>query len=143
MKLTIKANVAQPRKAVFKGFNASLFNQLAPPFPPVKLIHFGGSKTGDEVILELNFFLFKQRWVSKIIDDNENEVQTWFVDQGTTLPFFLTRWTHRHIIQDTQSGSIIIDQITYDSYPILKWLLWPILYFQFSYRIKIYQRLFS
>ena len=143
MKVTIKTYIQQKRDVVFSKFNASLFEVLAPPFPPVKLCHFGGCRSGDEVVLELNFIIFKQKWISKITKDGTKETQTWFIDEGIKLPFFLKKWTHRHVIQDTPSGCVIVDLIEYDSYPILKWILWPILYLQFAYRRPIYKQFFS
>ena len=142
MKLKIITSVNKSRKDVVAKFNQTLFNKLSPPFPPVKLTRYDGSKTGDIVKLELNFILFKQKWVSEIIDHGENESETFFIDKGTTLPFFLTAWKHKHIIRDHTDGCLIIDDISFDSYPVIKWLLWPVLYLQFLYRIPIYKRYF-
>ncbi|MEQ9147306.1 MAG: hypothetical protein RLP13_03440 [Cytophagales bacterium] len=88
MKLYIKTTVKQPILKVWEGFDESLFVKLAPPFPSVKLLQFDGSKKGDRVGLELNFLLFRQKWVSDIIDHNENEDQIFFIDKGVILPFF-------------------------------------------------------
>tara|TARA_A100001015_G_scaffold158994_2_gene176635 strand:- start:54 stop:485 length:432 start_codon:yes stop_codon:yes gene_type:complete len=143
MKLKIITKLQKSRKIVVDGFNQTLFDTLSPPFPPVKVTRYDGSKTGDIVELELNFFIFKQKWISTIIDHGANEKETWFVDKGTTLPFFLTGWHHKHIIQETPTGSSIIDDIEYKSYPILEWVLFPVLYLQFLYRIPIYKSYFK
>ena len=89
MKINIETAVEKDFLQVKEGFNESLFTKLSPPFPPVRLIRFDGSKKGDLVSLELDFLLFKQKWTSLIIEDHTNEKEFFFVDQGTELTFFL------------------------------------------------------
>ena len=43
MKLILKTNVKQSPQQVWAGFNQSLFEKLAPPFPRVRLLRFDGS----------------------------------------------------------------------------------------------------
>jgi hypothetical protein len=73
MKLTLQTRVEQDYLSVKKGFDQTLFQKLSPPFPPVKLLRFDGSSTGDLVVLELNFLFFKQRWTSEITEDSTEE----------------------------------------------------------------------
>jgi hypothetical protein len=87
MNLIIETPVKQDYLKVKEGFDEKLFTRLSPPFPPVKLIKFDGSKKGDVVSLELNFLLFKQKWTSLITEDQTNEKEFFFVDEGTELPF--------------------------------------------------------
>ena len=143
MKFCIKTSLLQSKDIVVSGFNKSLFDAVSPPFPPVKVIRYDGSQTGNIVELELNFFVFKQRWVSQIRDHGETKQTTWFIDEGTTLPFFLTYWRHTHKIHKTQTGSVIEDHVEFKSYPILDILLFPLLYLQFLYRIPRYRAFFN
>lgn len=144
MEIKIKTSVGQDYLSVKEGFQASLFKKLSPPFPPVKLIRFDGSENGDIVSLELNFILFKQKWVSKITEDRTTEEEFYFIDEGIELPFFLKSWKHKHRIINTSEGSIIQDEISYEApFKLLTWLLYPGMILQFAYRIPIYRKVFK
>jgi ligand-binding SRPBCC domain-containing protein len=143
-RILLKTTVRQNAQQVWAGFDATLFERLAPPFPPVKLLRFDGSKTGDIVSLELNFGFFKQRWTSHISDHQEGVTQFFFIDEGVELPFFLKSWKHLHRIEALPGGgSEISDDIHYEApNVVLSYLLWPMLYLQFWYRKPIYRRIF-
>lgn len=144
MKLIIDTPVNQDYLSVKKGFDEKLFTRLSPPFPPVKLERFDGSKKGDLVSLELDFLLFKQKWTSLITDDQTNDQEFYFVDEGTELPFFLKKWTHKHRIIKKGDQSIIRDEIEYEGpFKIMTWLLFPALWGQFMYRKPIYKKVFA
>lgn len=144
MKITLETQVQQDYLKVKEGFNKSLFFKLSPPFPPVKLLRFDGSKKGDIVSLELNFIFFRQKWTSEIIEDQTNDKEFYFVDEGVELPFFLKEWRHKHRIIQSDGGSIIRDEINYKSgFSLLTLLLYPVLYLQFLYRKPIYMKIFK
>lgn len=144
MKIIIESAVEQNYLHVKEGFNESLFKKLAPPFPPVKLLRFDGSSTGDVVSLELNFIFFKQRWTSDIVEDHTSEDEFYFVDKGVELPFFLKEWEHKHRIIKNGAGSIIRDEINFKGpVGLLTVLLYPALYLQFLYRKPIYKKIFA
>lgn len=143
MKINISTKVEKSYLEVKEGFNDSLFLKLNPPFPPVKLLRFDGSSKGDIVILELNLLLFKQKWVSEITDDHTDDREFYFIDEGTTLPFFLKEWKHKHRIIKQEKGSVIKDEIEFQGPAgILTLLLYPVLYIQFLYRKPVYQKIF-
>lgn len=143
MKINISTKVEKSYLEVKEDFNDSLFLKLNPPFPPVKLLRFDGSSKGDIVILELNLLLFKQKWVSEITDDHTDDQEFYFIDEGTTLPFFLKKWKHKHRIIKQEKGTIIKDEIEYQGpVGILTLLLYPVLYLQFLYRKPVYQKIF-
>lgn len=144
MKVTITTPVEQSYLEVKEGFNETLFTQLSPPFPPVRLLRFDGSKKGDFVSLELNFIFFKQKWTSEIMEDVLTDAEFYFVDQGVELPFFLKEWKHTHRILKHGDGAIIRDEIEYKApFFLLTWLLYPSMLVQFWYRTPIYQRIFK
>jgi ligand-binding SRPBCC domain-containing protein len=145
MRITISTKVKRHFLEVKEGFNQELFSSLSPPFPPVSLLRFDGSKKGDIVSLELNFFLFKQIWTSEITEDKTDEGEFFFVDKGVKLPFFLGAWEHKHrLIKIGVSETEIRDEINYQgAIRLLTPLLYPILYLQFLYRKPIYKRIFS
>ncbi len=144
MKLTIETSVAQSYLQVKEGFNESLFKKLSPPFPPVKLLRFDGSKKGDLVTLELNFIFFKQRWTSEIVEDQTDAGEFFFIDKGIELPFFLKDWRHKHRVINKGAQTIIRDEIAYEApFALLTWLLYPALLLQFAYRKPIYKKIFS
>ena len=143
MRLQITTTVSADLKKVKAGFNESLFLSLNPPFPPVKLLEFGGCKKGDRVSLDLNFILFRQQWTSLITSDEESDKEWFFVDEGIQLPFFLTSWKHKHIV--IQNGNTrIIDDIQFSTgWLLFDYLIYPILWLQFAYRKPIYKKRFS
>lgn len=144
MKINIETKVEQNYLAVKEGFDETLFTKLSPPFPPVKLLRFDGSKKGDIVSLELNFLLFKQKWTSEIIEDNTTSKEFYFVDKGVQLPFFLKEWQHRHRLIKVGENTVIRDEITYKgAFGIFTVLLYPALYLQFLYRKPIYKKIFK
>ncbi len=143
--LKISTPLSLPAHEVMARFNEHLFLQLNPPFPPVKVLRFDGCNKGDVVELELNFFLFRQKWVSEISDSFDRAEEMGFVDVGTKLPFFLSEWTHRHrIIKKSGQESIIMDDISYSGGGVvLSLLLYPALWLQFVYRRPIYKKWFA
>jgi len=145
MNIKITTQVKAEWKRVVSGFTKELFVKLNPPFPPVEVKQFDGCVKGDKVRLELNFLLFKQEWVSDIIESNESENGFSFIDEGVKLPFFLSHWKHQHIIEKREDGgSYIIDDIQYSTGTWLTDILfYPVLYGQFLYRKPIYRKIFS
>lgn len=143
MRLRLETSVESTLEEVKLGFNEELFLKLNPPFPPVRLLQFDGCKVGDKVSLELNFLLFKQNWISDITEDYETESEWVFVDVGSKLPFFLSSWTHRHIVVKEGESAKIVDDIQFATGTLLTDLLfYPALFFQFLYRKPIYKRIF-
>jgi ligand-binding SRPBCC domain-containing protein len=144
MKLKIQTSVEKNYLQVWEGFTEDLFNQLSPPFPPVKVMQFDGCHKGDTVELELNFLLFKQRWKSLITDQQSTNTEIFFLDEGVKLPFFLTFWKHRHRIIKNGDSTIIADEIEFRTPTLLtNYLFYPLLWLQFAYRKPIYRKVFG
>ncbi len=145
MEIKIKTLVESNLESVYSGFNLELFEKLLPVFPKSKVLRFDGCISGDVVTIEMNFLLFKQKWESLITYYHKEEKEMIFVDTGSTLPFFLKSWEHRHILVKSKNGrTLIIDNILFSSgFFLFDWILYPILYFQFSSRQPIYKRFFS
>lgn len=144
MKLKIQTSVEKNYLQVWEGFTEDLFNQLSPPFPPVKVMQFDGCHKGDTVELELNFLLFKQRWKSLITDQQSTNTEIFFLDEGVKLPFFLAFWKHRHRIIKNGDSTIIADEIEFRTPTLLtNYLFYPLLWLQFAYRKPIYRKVFG
>ena len=144
MNIKISTKVNQSLLKVWEGFNLELFSKLAPPFPPVEVKEFGGCLKGDKVHLELNFILFKQDWISDIVDQKRTETEIYFIDEGTKLPFFLSYWKHKHRLVKDNEGTLIIDEINFKTPTILTdYLFYPLMYLQFLYRKPIYKKVFE
>ena len=144
MRIKIETSVEASLKEIKKGFTKNLFLSLNPAFPPVKLKQFDGCKAGDKVVLELNFLLFKQKWISDIIEDYESELQWYFVDIGRELPFFLKSWKHVHEVRSIEIGSTVVDDISFSTgYILTDLLMYPLLYVQFVFRKPIYKKRFK
>ena len=127
-----------------QGFNQELFEQLNPPFPPVRLLRFDGSQKGDVVALELDFVLFKQVWESHIVDQGQTTKEWYFVDEGVKLPFFLRYWQHRHRVVQTGTHARIVDDITFNTpFLLMDYLFYPVMWLQFAYRKPVYKRVFQ
>ena len=143
MKLRIETKVNATLETVKAGFTQDLFLNLNPPFPPVKLLEFGGCRQGDKVALQLNFIFFKQHWISDITEDHASTDRWFFVDEGTRLPFFLKSWKHHHEVQSEGKGALIIDDIHYTTGTLLTDVLMYLpLLGQFLYRKPIYRKIF-
>lgn len=145
MKLSIATRTKMTPKQVWVGFDDTLFQQLAPPFPLLKLLRFDGSMPNDEVHIELNFLLFKQLWYSRIVAQEESLQEIFFIDEGIKLPFFLKNWRHKHrLVAHPEGGTSLIDEISYQSpFLLLDWLLYPAMLGQFLYRKPVYKKIFG
>jgi ligand-binding SRPBCC domain-containing protein len=144
MKISIYTSVQQDYRRVWAGFTRQLFDQLSPPFPPVDVVRFDGCMKGDTVHLRLNFLLFKQDWISLIIEQHETNQEIYFIDKGTKLPFFLSEWHHKHRIIRDGNHTRIADEITFRTPTRLTdFLLYPVFYGLFAYRGPVYKRIFK
>ncbi len=144
MKLVLTTNVSSVPQKVWQGFDQTLFEKLAPPFPLIKLLRFDGSEKGDLVEVELNFIVFRQLWQSLIVDYGQSKDEIWFIDEGRRLPFFLRYWRHRHRLIRIASGTQIVDDIEYRTPSVvLDYLMYPLMWLQFAYRKPIYRRVFN
>lgn len=141
MRIVVSTKVEQNFISVYRGFDRKLFLALKPPLMPMRLLRFDGCKRGDEVHVRLGF---GQEWISLITDFNQTSQQIYFIDEGVKLPAFLKYWKHKHRMVKEDSGTLIIDDITYQSpYKWLDWVLYPFLKWSFTYRKPIYQRFFK
>ena len=146
MHLLLRTHVAAAPAQVWAGFTRQLFLDLAPPFPPFRLLRFDGCHRGDEVHLELGAGPFRQLWTSLIIDHGTLPDGTYFfVDEGHTLPKPLRFWRHRHLLQPApEGGTFIVEDLEYRSpFRWLDVLLYPAVWAQFAWRRPIYRRYFG
>lgn len=125
-------------------FDRKLFEALKPKHGKMEIVKFTGSKKGDLVHLKFLSPL-KMEWISEITEDGENEKEAYFIDEGTKLPFPLTFWRHRHVVQKiTENSAYIIDDMTFKGVNFLFTLfLYPALYIAFYPRKKIYKSYFK
>lgn len=145
MKILIQTKITGANQIqIYSLFNEALFKALAPPFPKMQVLKFDGCRKGDEVQVKLHFGLFAQRWDSIITESGSDEQKSFFIDEGTRLPFFLKSWKHTHIIRQAGEDVIIEDNIDLKwSSPIWATLIFPGLYLSFLYRKPIYRKYFS
>lgn len=145
MKIYIPILVKGNYKSLIEKFDAELFKSLAPPLMTVKLLQFDGSKKGNKVHIQLSLAgMFAQDWVSEITEDGLNEKESWFIDEGIKLPFFLSSWKHRHLLQNFGENTQIVEDIEFKTpFLLLDYLIYPIMYLQFLARKPIYQKKFG
>lgn len=144
MRIVIKTRVAGHHKDIMQRFDRDLFEALAPKVGKMEIVTFTGSKKGDKVHIRF-ISPIKADWTSLITEDYSDEQQSYFVDEGDVLPFPLSYWKHRHIVERIDDkNSYIIDDIEYKAQnPLLTLFFYPILYFSFLPRRSIYQSYFG
>ena len=144
-RFTFETLVDKPAQYVWENFNVELFRYLQPPFPPTTLLRYDGNQAGDEVHIELNFFLIKTTWISEITETHEAfQGDSFFVDVGKKLPFFFSSWRHaHHIVSIGPNRSAIRDEVEV----AIPWYLVPLIYpgvlSQFLYRKPLYKKYFT
>lgn len=144
MNVILKTKVKGNYKEVMAAFDRRLFEALKPPVGQMDIIEFTGSTKGDKV--HIRFVKpIKAEWISDIIEDGVTSEKAWFVDVGTTLPWPLASWTHRHIVEKIdEDHSLVIDDMTFTGRNIfLTLLLYPAIFFGFYPRKRIYKRYFG
>ncbi len=144
MNIQLKTKVDGNYLDIMQRFDRNLFEALKPKNAKMEIVAFTGSKKGD--IVHLKFLSpIKSEWISKIIEDHQDENQAYFIDEGVTLPFPLTFWRHKHIVKKiTEDSSYIIDDMTFKGpFFLITWLLYPALYIAFYPRKKIYRTYFT
>lgn len=144
MNIQLKTKVDGNYKDIMKRFDRNLFEALKPKNAKMEIVEFTGSKKGDKVHLRFLSPL-KAEWISKITEDGEDENESYFIDEGEKLPFPLSSWTHRHVVEKiTKDTSYIIDDMTFEGINFLFTLfLYPALYLAFYPRKSIYKSYFK
>jgi len=140
MKITLRTQIKRPVAEVFAGFDESLFRALNPSFMRTVIGRFDGCQVGDEVHLKLPV----GDWISLISERQVGSSECFFVDIGKRLPPPFKTWRHRHIVRGTKEGSVIIDEIDFETNNrLMDMLLWPVLWSVFRARHPIYRRYFQ
>lgn len=144
MKIRFETRVKGNYQEVMKRFDRDLFEALKPRQGEMEIVEFTGSETGDRVHLKFSSPL-KMEWISDIVDHGTDEKRAYFIDEGVKLPFPLSFWRHKHIVEKVdEHHSLIIDDIEYKASPsFLTPVMYPALYAAFSPRKKVYQSYFG
>ena len=144
MNVTLQSKVKGNYKEVMAAFDRKLFEALKPPVGKMEIVTFTGSEKGDKVHLR---FLkpFKAEWISDIVEHGATEQEAWFVDVGTTVPWPLKTWKHKHIVRKVdEQTSIIIDDMSFTGKnTILSLILVPAIFLAFFPRKSVYKRYFE
>jgi ligand-binding SRPBCC domain-containing protein len=144
MKIKISTIVKAGFQAVVKGFNVELFNFLLPPKKVAALISYDGEHIGGKV--HIRFYLpWKSDWVSRITDSKKQVDEYYFTDTGVILPFGLNHWVHKHSVKKTGvDTTMIVDEMEFSTgNKIFDLMLYPVLYFSFLPRKKLYRKYFE
>ncbi len=140
MNLIITTPVTSSHSDVFKSFDEKLFVALKPPLLPMNLLRFDGCEIGDQVHIDLGFKI----WISLITERVESLEESFFVDEGSQLPFPLRAWRHQHLIKKNGDHTLIIDNINFSSgFSLLDYAIYPFLYFMFWLRKPVYRKFFG
>lgn len=144
MNIRLETKVKGNYLKVMDQFDRDLFEALEPEIGEMEIVEFTGSKTGDRVHLR---FLkpFKAEWISEIIDHGEDEEIAFFVDEGVKMPFGISYWRHKHMVEKiNEDTSLIIDNINFRGKN--RWhtyLLYPVIFLAFYPRKKVYKKYFG
>ena len=144
MNIQLRTKVHGNYKEVMKKFDRQLFEALKPKNAKMEIVEFTGSKKGD--LVHLRFLSpIKTEWISEIIEDGEDENESYFIDKGVKLPFPLSFWQHKHIVKKIEEDSCyIIDDMTFKGPNFLITLfLYPAIYVAFYPRKSIYKSYFK
>lgn len=143
MRIELRTRVPGNYRDIMDRFDRKLFEALAPPVGKLEIVEFTGSKRGDRVHIR---FLspVKAEWISAITDHGQDEATAWFVDEGVKLPFPLKYWRHRHVVEKLgEEESVIVDDISFRAEnPLFTLLMYPLLFFGFYPRKRIYRKYF-
>lgn len=132
------------QQEVFQRFDHTLFDVLAPAFPPMRVERFDGSEVGDVVHVKLWSPIGWMEWRSNITEREEGSEVSHFVDEGEILPMGLRYWRHKHWVKQRGNDVEIVDDITYEaSNKVISILLYPALYMQFYMRKPKYKAFFQ
>ena len=144
MKIRFETRVKGYYKEVMKRFDRDLFEALKPKQGDMEIVEFTGSEPGDKVHIRFNSPV-KAEWISHITEREINEKEAFFTDEGVRLPFPLSYWKHRHVVQKiTEDRSCIIDDITFKgSNWLMTQILYPAIFAGFFPRKKIYRNYFG
>lgn len=144
MKIRFETQVRGYYTEVMKRFDRDLFEALKPRQGEMEILDFTGSETGDRVHLKF-ISPISMEWISDIVDHGTDEKRAYFIDEGVKLPFPLSFWRHKHIVEKIdEEYSLIIDDIEYKASPsLLTPIIYPALYAAFSPRKKVYQSYFG
>ena len=144
-RIIVETRVDANLETVLASLNLELFRKLNPPFPPVQILQFDGTKKGGITHLSLHFLLFKQQWISENVESGfQGDSIFQFVDEGKKLPFFLSFWRHTHRFEEIRSAESavetrILDSIEYRGRGLMGIFLQPILKMQFLFRKPVYR----
>ncbi len=138
--LTCRVSASMP--FVWKHFTADLLAKLAPPFPIARIIRFDGCQANDQVIIELDFLIYKTRWTSKITSYQFDSQSHVFVDEGVIVPFGIVAWKHEHRIEASgENSTLVIDKIQFQTNnKLLDLLLFPLIWGMIAYRMPLYKK---
>lgn len=144
MKFEIKSHIKQDYEFVDKHLTKDFLLLVNPKIPPFKITRFDGEKIGDLVHVELNFFLFKEKWEYEIKDHTLNDKEWKFVDQSIKHPFFFNYWSHQFRMENLEGEIVISDIVNYNTpFFLLDYFLFPGLYLFFNYRKSIYKKMYG
>lgn len=146
MKFQLRTVVPGNPKAVFERFDRELLVLLSPPGMKLDLRRFDHPPlVGGRVQIEVKMLgLVKHYWDNAFTEYHVSESECYFVDEGLKMPFPIKYWRHKHLIIQHESGSEIVDDISYKTgFFLSDWLLFPIVWLQFLYRKPIYRKFFK
>jgi len=141
----LEHRVAKPPAVVYPVFgDAAFVESLAPPSAGLEVLQIGLG-VGAEIRVRFHGLGPRGRdWVSRIEELDENDDAIWFVDRAVQIPWPFASFRHRHGFVSEDSGTLLVDDVSFATRPALIGpLIRPLLRHQFAYRGRIYRERFG
>lgn len=145
MNLKFENTVNFSFKLVLNNIGKEMFLALNPPWSPMKVLRFDGTKVSDEVHLELNLGVKSVPWISKIVKSELNEIEFTFIDIGLKVLPGMKSWHHQHIFRKVGANkTLIIDEVSFEtSNAVLDLVYRNLITLQLLYRKFAYKNFLS
>lgn len=145
MKVTFTTPVPGNVRQVFAGFNRNLFQALKPPFMTMELTRFDGTQLGSWVEVRTGMGkLLSSKWSNLVVERADSDIESYFIDEGRTLPFPFKQWRHKHRVIHERGYVLIVDELNYRTrFWILDLIMWPVMLLFLVIRNPVYKKYFG
>ena len=146
MNIRLRTPVKGDHASVFARFTKELLLELTPPGMKINILRYDEpTQVGSIVHLKMQMLgIVRQEWYMHITEYEEGEQRSWFTDEGVRLPGFLSKWRHRHLVEQEGDHAVIVDDVQYAGrFAFMSWLLYPVIWSQFAMRKPYYRKFFG
>lgn len=146
MNIHLVTEVAGTVPEVFARFDQQLLAELTPPGVQLTFVEVEDpTHIGAIIHIRVKLLgIFRQEWRNYVSELSVQPHESYFTDEGQSLPRVLKSWRHRHIVRQKGNHVEIVDDIRYEgAFGLLGWAMYPFLWAQFAYRKPVYRKIFG